>query len=293
MLIKEIATLLRPHQYIKNVFVLAPIFFSGLATDIHLLVQSLYAFIFFSLTASSIYIFNDIMDVEEDKAHPNKKNRPIARGSVPISTAWIASIVLMAMSLLGSLYVSVNLTYILVAYILLNFFYSIGFKHISILDISMISTGFVLRLFSGSVVIKTLPSMWIILMTFLLALFLAFAKRRDDVLLSSGGLQVRKNVDGYSLEFVNSGMVIMASVVIVAYIFYTISESVEIRLGTNYLYLTVFFVIIGVLRYLQITFVENNSGSPTRIILSDKFLQLSLVLWALSLGFIIYGSKIA
>lgn len=292
MLIREIVTLLRPHQYIKNLFVLAPIFFAGMAVDIHLLVQSLYAFIFFSLTASSIYILNDIMDVEEDKAHPKKKNRPIARGSVSISTAWITFSVLMTVSLLGSWYVSVNLTYVLVAYILLNFFYSIGLKHYSILDISMISVGFVLRIFAGSVVIDTLPSMWIILMTFLLALFLAFAKRRDDVLLACKGLKTRKNINGYNLEFVNAAMIVMSSVIIVAYIFYTISESVQARLAANYLYLTVFFVIIGILRYLQITFVENNSGSPTRIILRDRFLQWIVALWALFFGFIIYGVRL-
>jgi len=292
MLIGEIVTLLRPHQYIKNLFVLAPIFFAGMAVDIHLLVQSLYAFIFFSLTASSIYILNDIMDVEEDKAHPKKKNRPIARGSVPISAAWITFSVLMTVSLLGSWYVSVNLTYVLVAYILLNFFYSIGLKHYSILDISMISVGFVLRIFAGSVVIETPPSMWIILMTFLLALFLAFAKRRDDVLLACKGLKTRKNINGYNLEFVNAAMIVMSSVIIVAYIFYTISESVQVRLSANYLYLTVFFVIIGILRYLQITFVENNSGSPTRIILRDRFLQWIVTLWALFFGFIIYGVRL-
>ena len=232
------------------------------------------------------------MDVEEDKAHPKKRNRPIARGSVPISTAWTIFIVLMAISLLGSWYVSVYLTYVLVAYILLNFFYSLGLKHYSILDISMISLGFVLRIFAGSVVIEIAPSMWIILMTFLLALFLAFAKRRDDVLLAGKGLKIRKNIYGYNLEFVNAAMIVMSSVIIVVYIFYTISESIEAKLAINYLYLTVFFVIVGILRYLQITFVENNSGSPTRVILRDRLLQWIVTLWALFFGFMIYGFRL-
>ena len=210
MLIREIVILLRPHQYIKNLFVLAPIFFAGLAMDLSLLALSLSAFIFFSFAASSIYILNDIMDVEDDKAHPNKKNRPIARGSVPIPTAWIILLMLITISLLGSWYVSENLTYVLIAYILLNFLYSIGLKNFSIVDVSMISLGFVLRIFAGSVVIETAPSMWIILMTFLLALFLAFAKRRDDVLLAGKGLKTRKNIYGYNLEFVNAAMIVMS-----------------------------------------------------------------------------------
>jgi 4-hydroxybenzoate polyprenyltransferase len=291
-MIKKIAQLARPHQYIKNLFVLAPIFFSGLILDVDFLLQSLYAFILFSLAASSIYILNDIMDVDEDKSHPIKKNRPIASGAVTIPTARIILIAFMIVSILGGWYISINLAYILASYILINIFYSLGFKHYSIIDISMISVGFVLRIFAGSVVIETLPSMWIILMTFLLALFLAFSKRRDDVLLTCKGLKTRKNIDGYNLEFVNAAMIVMSSVIIVAYIFYTISESVQARLAANYLYLTVFFVIIGILRYLQITFVENNSGSPTRIILRDRFLQWIVTLWALFFGFIIYGVRL-
>jgi len=125
-------------------------------------------------------------------------------------------------------------------------------------------------------------------MTFLLALFLALAKRRDDVLLSCQGLNTRKSIDGYNLDFVNAAMIIMASVTVVAYIFYTISAEVQLRLQTEHLYLTVIFVLIGILRYMQITFVENNSGSPTKIVLKDRFLQLTILSWAASFGSIIY-----
>lgn len=119
-------------------------------------------------------------------------------------------------------------------------------------------------------------------MTFLLALFLALAKRRDDVLLALDGQQTRKNIDGYNLEFVNASMVLMAGVVIVSYIMYTISPAVTARLGTEYLYLTSFFVILGILRYMQITFVEENSGSPTRVVIKDTFLKLTIFFWLLS-----------
>ena len=287
-MIIEIVKLIRPHHYIKNLFVLAPIFFSGLITNEVLLNQSLIAFILFSLAASSVYILNDIMDVSEDRLHPKKKNRPIASGSVPVSIAWIILTCFVVASLVGSWYISANLTYVLILYIVMNILYSLGMKHLSIIDVTMISMGFVLRIFAGSVIIETDPSMWIILMTFLLSFFLGLSKRRDDVLMDANGLKVRKNIEGYNLDFVNAAMVVMASVVIFSYISYTITDSVQERLGTEYLYLTVLFVIIGIFRYFQITFVEENSGSPTKIMINDRFSQINIALWLITYSYIIY-----
>ena len=284
----EIVKLIRPHHYIKNLFVLAPIFFSGLITNEVLLNQSLIAFILFSLAASSVYILNDIMDVSEDRLHPKKKNRPIASGSVPVSIAWIILTCFVVASLVGSWYISANLTYVLILYIVMNILYSLGMKHLSIIDVTMISMGFVLRIFAGSVIIETDPSMWIILMTFLLSFFLGLSKRRDDVLMDANGLKVRKNIEGYNLDFVNAAMVVMASVVIFSYISYTITDSVQERLGTEYLYLTVLFVIIGIFRYFQITLVEENSGSPTKIMINDRFSQINIAIWMITFGYIIY-----
>jgi decaprenyl-phosphate phosphoribosyltransferase len=291
MRILETIRLIRPKQYIKNLFVIAPIFFSGLILDFELLIRCLLAFVLFSVAASSIYILNDIMDINEDKRHPEKKNRPIASGAISIKIAKIYFLVFMVMALLGSYYVSTNLTLVLGCYILINILYSLKLKNYSIVDISLIAIGFVLRIFAGSAIIKTMPSMWIILMTFLLALFLALAKRRDDILLSSKGLEVRKNIQGYNLQFVNSGMNIMAGVVIVSYILYTVSAEEALEIGSDYLYLTVFFVIMGILRYLQIAFVESNSGSPTKLLWHDRFLQFVILIWLLSFGFIIYGAQ--
>ena len=287
-MIIEIVKLIRPHHYIKNLFVLAPIFFSGLITNEVLLNQSLIAFILFSLAASSVYILNDIMDVSEDRLHPKKKNRPIASGSVPVSIAWIILTCFVVASLVGSWYISANLTYVLILYIVMNILYSLGMKHLSIIDVTMISMGFVLRIFAGSVIIETDPSMWIILMTFLLSFFLGLSKRRDDVLMNANGLKTRKNIDGYNLDFVNAAMVVMASVVIFSYISYTITDSVQERLGTEYLYLTVLFVIIGIFRYFQITLVEENSGSPTKIMINDRFSQINIAIWMITFGYIIY-----
>jgi 4-hydroxybenzoate polyprenyltransferase len=167
-------------------------------------------------------------------------------------------------------------------YFILNIAYSIKLKHITIVDIFVIAIGFVLRLFAGASVIDNKLSMWIIIMTFLLALFLAVAKRRDDIILASQGKATRKNIDGYNLEFVNAVMVFMSGVIVVAYILYTVSEDVINRFHTRYLYLTTFFVILGIMRYMQITFVEQNSGNPTKLVLKDGFLQITIVLWLIS-----------
>jgi len=277
----NIVKLLRPHQYIKNLFIFAPIFFSFTITT-NSISQSLIAFVLFSLIASSIYILNDYMDIEEDKKHPIKSNRPLANGSISKKQAINLFILLSLVSLVSSFLYNISLFFVLLLYFILNIAYSLKLKHISIIDIFIISTGFVLRLFAGSVSSEIYLSYWIIIMTFLLALFLAIAKRRDDVLLSNQGKETRKNIDGYNLEFVNASMVLMAAVIIVSYILYTVSNEVIIKFNTEYLYMTTFFVILGILRYMQITFVEEKSGSPTSIVSKDIFLKVTILAWLCS-----------
>lgn len=273
--------LLRINQYIKNLFIFAPLFFSFNFTLNSFICVSI-AFILFSLIASSVYILNDLMDIEEDKQHHTKKFRPLSSGKVSKFAAKIMMTGLTGFTLLFSFIFNSSLFSVIIMYFALNIAYSLKLKHITIIDIFVIATGFVLRLFAGSSVIDTSPSMWIIIITFLLALFLALAKRRDDVLLSNQGKEIRKNINGYNLEFVNAAMVLMAGVVIVSYILYTVSEHVMEKLNTHYLYLTTFFVLLGIIRYMQITFVEQNSGDPTKIVLKDKFLQLTLLCWIIS-----------
>jgi 4-hydroxybenzoate polyprenyltransferase len=284
---KEIIKLLRPHQYVKNIFIFAPLLFAFSFSDMHLVALAVITFVLFSLLASSIYIFNDLMDIEADRAHPTKKERPLAKGSVSPRKAKELMLLFASLPLLLSLLIDPYLFMIFVIYFLLNIFYSLKLKHISIIDIFIISTGFVLRLFAGSVAVDIKLSMWIIIMTFLLALFLALAKRRDDVLLSLQGRETRKNIDGYNLEFVNASMVLMAGVIIVSYLFYTVSDTVIARLHTDHLYLSAFFVILGIMRYMQITFVEQKSGSPTKIVLNDRFMQLTIIFWLLSFYLIV------
>ncbi|MBL1244596.1 MAG: decaprenyl-phosphate phosphoribosyltransferase [Sulfurimonas sp.] len=277
----HILTLLRPHQYVKNLFIFAPLIFAFNFNQASVF-NATVAFILFSLLASSIYVLNDFMDIEEDKKHPTKRNRPLASGAISLTTANFLFLGLSSTTLIATYFFSTALFTVLVIYFVLNILYSYKFKHIAIVDIFIIATGFVLRLFAGAQVTDTSLSMWIIIITFLLAIFLALAKRRDDVLLSIEGKETRKNIDGYNLEFVNAAMVLMSGVVILSYLQYTVSPEVIARLGSEYLYLTTLFVILAILRYMQITFVEQQSGSPTKIVLKDTFIKVTLLLWLIS-----------
>lgn len=284
---KNVLKLFRPHQYIKNLFIFAPLLFS-FHFDIEDITLTAISFILFCLLASSIYILNDLVDIQEDRNHPTKKLRPLPSGKVSKKTAQMLLVILSTFSLISSLVISSNLFFVFLLYFLLNVAYSLKLKHITIVDIFCIATGFVPRLYAGSVTTNISLSMWIIIVTFLLALFLALAKRRDDVLLSIKGKHTRKNIDGYNLEFINASMVLMAGVIMVSYIFYTVSPEVTQRLHINKLFLTSFFVILGIMRYMQITFVEENSGSPTKVVLKDRFLQITITLWLLSFFILVY-----
>ncbi len=277
----SVFSLLRPRHYLKNIFIFAPLLFAFSFTSEHIL-QALAAFAVFSLMASAVYIFNDLNDIEEDRRHPQKKLRPLASGRVSVKTAWIVLVVLSAASLGLAALLSQSLVYVLGIYFGINILYSLKLKHIALVDISVISIGFVLRLYAGSATTGIPLSVWIVTLTYLLALFIALAKRRDDVLLASQGKRTRKSIDGYNLEFINIAMTLMAGVVIVSYILYTISTDVMARLHTHYLFITSAFVILCVMRYMQLTFVEEKSGTPTHLVLGDPFLRSTLLLWLIS-----------
>ena len=285
----DIIKLMRPHQYIKNLFIFLPLFFALKITDTALLSNAFIAFISFSLTASAIYTLNDYHDIEEDRQHPKKKNRPLSSGAISKSQAIIIMAVLGVAGIALMATLSLKAVGILASYVAMNIAYSFYLKHVAILDVTIIAIGFVLRLFIGSAVTGIQLSMWIVIMTFLLALFMALAKRRDDVLIYlDTGKKMRKVIDGYNLQFLDTAMAIMASVVIVAYTIYTTSVEVVERVHSEYLYLTALFVILGVMRYLQVAFVLKDSGSPTKIVLKDRFIQLTLLGWIISFAWILY-----
>jgi 4-hydroxybenzoate polyprenyltransferase len=281
--------LMRLHQAIKNLFIFMPLFFAGLIMKMPLLHMALMAFVAFTCVASAVYIFNDFRDIEEDKLHPKKKFRPLASGEVSEKLAITIMIVLLLIGG-GIMFVTSVLGFkILLAYVVMNFAYSMALKKMAIIDVCIIATGFVLRLFIGSAVTNVPLSMWIVVMTFLLALFIALAKRRDDVLIyEKTGKQMRAAIKGYNLKFLDASLVIIAAVTIVAYLLYTVSPEITERLGNHYLYISTVFVIMGLLRYLQITFVENNSGSPIRLVFSDRFLQIVIAMWLVFFIKVIY-----
>lgn len=289
---KSYLHLLRISHWTKNLFLFLPLFFSGQFLEHSDSIPYLFiGFLCFSLTASVVYIINDVKDIEEDRLHPEKRHRPFASGAIKISTGILIAVLLLIISLTVSYLLNPAFMLVVGIYFIMNLSYSIKLKHVPLLDISIISMGFVLRVIAGGIIPDIFVSHWILLMTFLLTLFLGLAKRRDDVkIFLESGKKMRKSIDGYNLEFINAGMVIMGAVTVVAYIMYTLSDEVVQRLG-NHLYFTSVFVIMGVLRYLQLTFVKENTGNPTKILLKDIFIQLILVGFGISFAVLLYLNK--
>jgi len=285
--------LLRVPQWVKNLFLFLPLFFAGELANSGKFFDTAIAFILFSVLASSVYIINDIRDVKQDRQHPVKKRRPIALGKVGPEKAFLLSLVLAGVSLgISGFVVGTDFLVILLAYFFMNLGYSAGLKRVSLIDVSMVAFGFVLRIIAGGVAADVVVSHWIIIMTFLLALFIGLAKRRDDVVLfNQSGTSHRKASEGYNLDFLHAAMGLVAAVSIVAYLMYTLSEEVCDRFESELLYVTGLFVILGFLRYLQLSIVEQKSGSPTQLFWSDRPLQFILIAWILSFFMIIYAVK--
>ncbi len=282
--------LLRPKDWVKNLFLFVPSFFAQKFFDADINLQLVGGFFAFSFLASSIYIINDYRDIEDDRKHPVKRNRPLALGTVNKNSALgLSLILLIAGALLGYfLDNSGKFLFILSIYYLLNLCYSFGLKNMSILDILIVASGFVLRVKGGAIIADVNTTEWFTIMTFLLALFMAIAKRRDDVVLKiSTGTEMRRSMKGYTLEFMNTLLALFCAILIVSYINYTVSATAYEKFGHR-LYYTSLFVIAGVMRYLQITFVRNKAGSPTEILFNDRFIQVTLLLWAASFFVILY-----
>lgn len=288
---KYYITLLRPKDWAKNLFLLVPSFFAGqffVPTRIPFIVEGFLAFCFF---ASCIYIINDYRDIEDDRKHPIKCKRPLASGKVKKSFALVICAVLLILGIFLGYEADKHFLFLFILglYFSINLFYSFGLKNIAILDILILSAGFVLRVKGGAVISQVDTSEWLIIMTFLLSLFMAIAKRRDDLLLNSmTGTEMRKSMSGYNLDFLNTLLGLSSAIIIVAYINYTVSPNTIQRLGTYRLYYSSLFVIAGMMRYLQITFVLKKSGSPTEILYKDFFIQITLALWVISIYAILY-----
>ena len=285
--------LLRPLQWLKNTFVFAPIFFSNNLLKPDCFWPTLIVFISFCFISSSIYCFNDLKDAEADRMHPKKCHRPIASGKVSVKGGYI----MMAICLTGafallSLAHSINTPYLYIivgGYWLMNIAYCLRLKQIAILDVSIIAIGFVMRVLVGGLVVDIWVSHWLVLMTFLVTFFLALSKRNDDYrIYEQTGIKPRVSITGYNKTFINEATAIVGAVTLVCYIMYTMSPEVIERMGTRYVYLTTGWVLAGLLRYLQNMIVFGLSGSPTKSLVKDHFIQFCILGWLASFFVIIY-----
>lgn len=291
-MINEILKLIRPKQWVKNGFVLLPLFFSGSLFDGGRLLEALLAMLAYCFVASSIYCFNDIIDVEADRRHPVKCHRPIASGSVSVCQGYaLMALMFVLAALVVALqpYNAIGVGSVLLFYYFLNIAYCKWLKQYAIIDVCTVAFGFVLRIIAGGIATDVDLSQWIVLMTFLLTLFLSFAKRRDDVKrMMETGEPPRKNTIHYNMTFINQAITISASVTLVCYIMYTVSPQAIANFHSKYLYLTTIFVILGLLRYIQIAVVDEKSGDPTKVILRDRFTQFIVMGWGLTFLIMIY-----
>lgn len=281
--------LLRPKDWAKNLFLFLPLFFGREIFNIEKLLHVALGFIAFSCIASSIYIINDYRDREDDRKHPVKCKRPLASGVISPSMALAICAALILAGFVLAWWIRDKFFFVLAIYFLLNLAYCLGLKAISVLDIMILAAGFVLRIKGGSVISYVPLSEWIIIMVFLLAVFMAIGKRRDDVLLKlSSGTDMRKSIKGYNLEFLNILLAFVCAVIVVAYLMYTMSPTTIANTGSTRLYYTCIFVLAGIMRYLQIIYISTDSGSPTKILYKDRFIQITLFLWVVSYIFLLY-----
>ncbi len=286
--VPPVIKLIRPHHWIKSGFVAAPLFFtpSVVSTESVLLVAL--GVLCWSLVASAIYILNDWRDVERDRAHPTKCKRPLAAGTVTLPVAITLMLALAAGGLMGAWCLLPAFFIYLLVYAVLNIAYSLRLKHIAVIDVMCIALGFVLRVEAGAALIGITPSAWIVILTGLLALFLGFAKRRDDIV-KTLGTDHRRSLDGYSRPFLDVVLAITLGAALVSYLIYTTDPEVQERLGTDTLFYTAPFVIYGMLRYLQLTIVKERSGSPTAVILTDKPMIATGLGWVLTFIWLMYA----
>ncbi len=279
--------LLRPRQFVKNLFVAAPLFFTPEALTPTTALAVGVAVLAFCLVAGGLYAVNDILDRDADRLHPVKRHRPLAAGTLGVGPAAALAGVCLFAGLALALALSLAFGALVIAYAVLVTAYGLYLKRIALLDVACIALGFVLRVEAGAVVIQVEPSPWILVMTGLLALLIAVGKRRDDLVLRLDDNH-RKVLSGYTLAFLDLVMAMLLAATLVAYLIFTTDAAAMARLGAERLYVTAPFVVLGLLRYLQIVMVEQRSGDPTELILTDTFLMVTVAAWIGSFAWLIY-----
>jgi len=286
--VKAAVLLMRPQQWIKNAFVFAPLFFTPTAMSTDAVGAVLLAFVCFCCVASAVYCLNDLRDRESDKNHPKKRLRPLASGRISVAAATVLAGVLIALGFGIAALLLPAIVPVLAAYVVTNIAYSLVLKNIAIIDVLIISFGFVLRVYGGAEVIGVVPTPWIQICAGLLALFIALAKRRDDVVLAMGA-EHRVSLAGYTRPFLDVCIGVTLSALLVSYMIFTLNDDAMTRLGSGQLFVTVPFVIAGIFRYLQLTLIFERSGSPTELVFKDGFLTAAVGGWLLVYAYLIYA----
>ncbi len=287
-MLKYLFKAMRPRQWTKNAFIFAALVFDRQLLMLNSLERTFIAFVVFCLLSSGVYIINDVMDIDADRLHPTKKNRPIASGKIPIPLAIGFAVFLVLASLVIAYLTSIELAAIAGIYLLVNLAYSKWLKHVVILDVLIIAFGFVLRVAAGvSVIHVERFSPWLYAVMTLLALFMGFGKRRAELAAENNG--IRKVLSGYSMAFIDQMITIVSASTIMAYSLYTFSAP---NLPDNYLMMiTIPFVLYGIFRYLYLIQIKNAGGEPEELILTDHPLQAAVVLWGLTCIAIFYFVK--
>ena len=287
--IKALILLLRPAHWVKNVFVLAPLVFAQKLTDPEAVHLALLAFVAFCLASSAVYVFNDIRDRAEDRLHPLKRNRPLAAGTVSVELAAVLAVALAAGALAIAVGLGTDFLLVLTAYLVLNQLYSLGLKNVVILDVMMVSLGFVLRVIAGGLAIDVQVSAWLLLCTFFVALFLAFSKRRHEViLLASDASGQRPVLSHYSAAFLDQMINVVTASTVVSYAMYSISPETVDKFHTQRLIYTIPMVLFGIFRYLYLIYQKQTGRNPTEAILRDIPFLINIVIWALAVVWIVY-----
>lgn len=279
---------LRPAQWVKNIFVLLPVAFAGELDDPEALLRAVIAFAVFCALSSSVYLLNDLVDRERDRLHPVKRHRPLASGALQPAPALAAALLLLFGALAVAGWLGTTVLVLSGAYLLQNVLYSMLLKHVVILDIMVVAVGFVLRVLMGGQAVGVAVSQWLLLCTIFLALFLAASKRRHELLLLEGEAVRQREVLGhYSTGFVDQIIHVVTASTLMAYALYTTSDETIERFGPYLLY-TVAFVLFGIFRYLYLVYQVRHPKNPTEAMLTDPPFVLNLVLWAGTVGALLY-----
>jgi 4-hydroxybenzoate polyprenyltransferase len=281
---KYIFKLMRPKQWLKNFFVFAAIIFSGKFDNKHILLLNLGVFVLFCLVSSAVYVLNDLVDVEKDKQHPEKKNRPIASGKVSKIQAIVLEVGILCIVLAGSYLVNFRIAFVLIGYYLMNVLYSFKLKNIVIIDVMIITFGFVLRVISGGVATNVQLSSWLILCTILISLFIALNKRRSEIVtLKDNSSSHRKILEEYSVELIDNMLTIVTPSILITYCLYTFSST-----QSRTMMITIPFVLYGIFRYQYLVSKKNVGGKPEDVFQKDLPFLINVLLWAASIIIIIY-----